>query len=123
MRQRELLEEARCAFVERARAGATGELSQSAGEISLADAGHAGDEDVDVLGDPSTGSELADERAFELALGRAVDILEARVGDAELGLTQETSDALVVSGERLGVDEQREARVEVDVSHGRVLLL
>jgi hypothetical protein len=58
-----------------------------------------------VLLDPAAGGELADEGLVELAAGRVVDRLEARVGELELRLLERAREALVLPGPPLGVDE------------------
>ena len=60
-REREFLKEARQAPVDGAVALATRLLAERAGQVGLADAGRAGDQDVAVLDDPATGGELADQ--------------------------------------------------------------
>ena len=119
MREQELLKEARQPAVDGAVALAARLLGERTREVRLADAGRAGDENVDVVGDPSPGGQLAHEAAFDLSLRRAVDIFEARPGDAELRFPQRPRNALVVAGKRLCVDEHSEAAVEVDLPRFR----
>ena len=89
----------------------------------MPDAGRAGDEDLLVLLDPAAGGELADDGLVELAPGRVVDRLEARVREFELGLLEGAGEALVLAGAPLGVDEQGEAFVEGEGAQVGVLLL
>ena len=76
-----------------------------------------------VLGDPAAGGELADERLVELAAGRVVDVLDARLAEPELRLAERGLQPLVLAREPLGVDEEPEAFVEGDGGERRVLLL
>src|SRR5262249_25159163 len=81
------------------------------------------DQDLLMLGDPAAGGELADEGLVELAPGRVVDGLEARLAEFELGLLEGAREALVLAGPPLGVDEEGEAFVEAEGGQLRVLLL
>jgi hypothetical protein len=65
-----------------------------------------------VLGDPAAGSELADDGLVELAPGRVVDGLEARLRELKLGLLEGAAQAFVLPGAPLGLDEEAEAVVE-----------
>ena len=66
-----------------------------------------------VVGDPGTRSELSDHGLVELAGRRVVDVLDARLAEAELGLAQMARQALVAPVEPLRVDEQCEALEEM----------
>jgi hypothetical protein len=121
--EREFLEEARDAPVEGPIALAAGLLRKGAGEVRLAGARRAGDEDVVVLGDPAAGRELADERPIEFPSRRVVEVPDARLAEAELGFAESGLQPLVLAGEPLRVDEQAQAFAERDGGEGRVLLL
>ena len=112
----ELLEETRHPAVDHAVALAAGLLGERAGDEGLADAGRSGDDDVVVLLDPAAGRELADLGAVELSLRRVVDVLDAGLAEAELGLSQPAREAAVVAEELLGVDEHGEALVEAEAA-------
>ena len=73
MRQGEFFEEPRDAPVDRPVALTTGLLAQRTGEVGLADAGRAGDQDVMMLGDPLARGELPDRGAVQVASRRVVD--------------------------------------------------
>src|SRR5262249_34917938 len=89
-------------------------LREGAGEVGLAGAGLAGDDDVLMLGDPAAGPELTHERLVELAFARAVDVLDTRVRHPQLGLLERARQANVLAVDPLGVDEQAEALVEAE---------
>ena len=72
---------------------------------------------------PAAGGELAEERLVELAPRGVVDVLDARLGEPELGLAERGSEPSVLAGEPLGLDEEPEPLVEGDGSQPRVLLL
>ena len=93
---------------------ATGLVRERAGDEGLARAGGAGDEHVLVLGDPAAGGELADLGAIELAAGGVVEVLQAGLGEAQLGLAQIAHQALVLAPQPLGLDQQREALIEAE---------
>jgi len=83
---------------------AAGLGAEGAGDEGLAHAGRPADQDLLVLLDPAAGGELADEGLVELAAGRVVDRLDARVGELELRLLERAREALVLTGPPLGVD-------------------
>src|SRR5207244_3365587 len=70
--------------------------------------------DVVVVVDPAAGGELAHEGPLEFAAGRIVDVLDARLAEAELRLAQRGRQAAVLGGEPLGLDQQAEALVGGD---------
>ena len=115
VRESELLDEPRHAAIRDAVARAASLLRERAGEVRLSRPRCAGDDHVGVRGDPRARTELADGGAIELALRREVDVLDARVREAELRRAQRPCEALVVAREVLGVDEQPEAAVEVEL--------
>ena len=73
--------------------------------------------------DPAAGGELADDGLVELAAGRVVDGLDARLRELELGLLQGAGEALVLAGAPLGLDEEAEALVEGEGGEVGLLLL
>jgi hypothetical protein len=121
--QGELVEEAGGPAVAGARALAARLMRQGAGEEALADAGGADQDHVVVLGDPAAGGELADDGLVELAPGRVVDGLDARLRELELGLLQGPYEARVLPGAPLGLDEEAEALVEGEGGEIGLLLL
>ena len=60
--------------------------------------------------------------SFELAAQLVVDVLDARLAQAQLRLAQRGRQAAVLAGERLGLDEEAEA-LERDRGERRILLL
>jgi hypothetical protein len=67
--------------------------------------------------------ELTDDGLVQLAPRRVVDVLDARLAESELGLLEQSAEALVLSREMLGVDEQAEALVEGQLADLGALLL
>src|SRR5713101_7847129 len=86
--QSELVEEPRGAAVQSAVAFAASLLGERTGDVGLADAGRAGEDDVGVFFDPAAGGELADLCAIEIAPAAVVDVLDAGLGDLELRLEE-----------------------------------
>ena len=80
--------------------------------MALPGARRAGDDHRLVLLDPSAGRELSNDGLLDLSLAREVDPLDARVSDPQLGVAEVLREPGVLTGEHLGVDEQREALVE-----------
>ena len=80
-------------------------LAQRARQVGLPHAGRPGDEDVAVFGDPPAGRELAHQGPIELAARRVFKVLETRLGQAQLGLVQATTELAIIAREVLGVDE------------------
>ena len=78
---------------------------------------------VVILGDPTAGGQLTDDGLVELAAGRVVDRLDARLGELELGFLQGTDEAPVLPGAPLGLDEEAEAVVEGEGGEIGLLLL
>jgi hypothetical protein len=76
-----------------------------------------------MFSDPAAGGELADQRPVELAPGRVLEVLEARLGQAELGLLQAAGEFAIVAREVLGLDEQADAFVKAQRAHRGVLEL
>jgi hypothetical protein len=98
-------------------------MRQGAGEETLPGAGGPDQDHVVVLLDPAVGGKLADHGLVELAAGRIVDRLDARLGQLELGLLQGAAEPLVLPGEPLGLDEQAQALVEGEGGHVGLVLL
>ena len=96
-RERQLLEEARQAPVDCAVPVTTGVLAQRTRDVRLADAGRSGDEDVAMFGDPLARGQLADQRPIELAPRRVLDVLETRLGHAQLRLFQTAGELAIVA--------------------------
>jgi hypothetical protein len=69
------------------------------------------------------GSELADLRPIEFTARCVLQILEARLGNAEFCLLQATGELAVVAREMLGVDEEPDAFVEAECPDRRVVQL
>jgi len=67
-------------------------LAQRARQVGLPHAGRAGDEDVAVFGDPPPGGELPHQCSIEFAARRVFEILERRLGHAQLGLFETTAE-------------------------------
>ena len=86
--QGELVEEPRGAAVQSALAFTASLLGERTGDVSLADAGCAGEDDVGVFFDPAAGGELADLCAIEIAAAAVVDVLDTSLGDLELRLEE-----------------------------------
>jgi hypothetical protein len=84
---------------------ATGLVPEGAGEEGLADAGGTADEDLLVFIDPAAGGELADDGLVEFPAGGIVDRLDAGLRQLELGVAERPTQALVLAGAPLGVDE------------------
>ena len=80
-------------------------MTERAGDVALADAGGAGDENVEVLGDPLEAGDLAEAGAIEAAGGLEVDVLDGRFL-GELGPAQALAQAAGLSLEDLVLDEQ-----------------
>ena len=72
-----------------------------------------------MFGDPPPGGELADQRPIEFAARRVFEVLETRVGNAQLGLLQATGELAIVAREVLGLDEQTDAFVKAERPDGR----
>jgi len=120
--EREFLVEPRHAAVEGAVALAARLLGEGAPEVRLPRAGRPADQNVVVGLDPAAGGELAEEGLVELAARLVVDVLDARLAQAQLRLAQRGRQAAVLAGERLGLDEEAEA-LERDRGERRILLL
>jgi hypothetical protein len=60
--------------------------------------------------------QLPHECAVEVALGRELEVFHAGAWDPQLGVVQKFLQSLVVSREHLGLDKQREPRIEVEVA-------
>lgn len=73
--------------------------------------------------DPATRRELSDLRAVEFALGRVLDILEARAGQLELDVTQRFGEAAVFSVQPFSVDEHSKSLIERQVLYIGVAVL
>ena len=102
---------------------ATGLLSERTGQIRLADAGRAGNQDVVMLDNPASDGELPDHGAIQAASRGVVEIFETRVRNAQLRLLQSPRQRAIVAKELLGVDEHAEALVEGEGRHRRILVL
>src|SRR3990172_4191330 len=113
--QSELGEEPWGAAVQSAVAFAASLLGERTGDVGFADAGCAGEDDVGVFFDPAAGGELADLCAIEVTAAAVVDVLDAGLSDLELRLEEEPLHSLVLAVDPLGVDEQAEAFVEVQL--------
>ena len=98
-------------------------LAEGTPQVGLADASGPGDEDVAVLGDPPAGGELADQRPIELAARRVLEILETRLGNAQLRLLQAPGELAIVAREVFGLDEQADAFVKAEGPDRSVLQL
>lgn len=109
VREGEFFAEPRDAPVERAIALPAGLLRERASEIGLAGAGRAREQDRVVLGDPAPGSELAQQRAIELAARRVVDVFDTGLAEAKLRLAECGGEPFVFAGEPFGVDEKGQA--------------
>src|SRR5262245_34958199 len=83
VRELELCEEARHACVIGAVALAAGPLSKGAGQPGFAESALPANEKITLLGDPSAGRELLEERFIELALGAIVDVLDRSLAIAQ----------------------------------------
>ena len=121
--QREVVEEARGAPIVGAVALAAGLMGERTGQEAFPHTGGADHDDVLVLVDPAAGGELADEGLVELAPGREVDGLDARLGELELGLVESAAQALVLAGEPLRLNQQGEAFIEGEAGQLGGLLL
>ncbi len=98
-------------------------MGQGTPDEALPDPGGPDQDHVVVLGDPAAGGELADDGLVELAAGRVVDRLKARLRELELGFLEGPDEASVLPGAPLGLDEQAEAFVEGEGSEISLLLL
>jgi hypothetical protein len=108
----ELVEEARGAAVGGAESLPTSLMGECAREVRLAGACRARDEDAVVFFDPAARRELSDDGLIELSSGVALDALDARLAEPELGLLESAPDAFRLASDPLGLDEEREALVE-----------
>ncbi len=111
-RESKLVEKARGTTIDGAESATTRLLRERARDVRLADARRAGDDHVLVLVHPATGCELAHDGLVELAFGRVVDVLDARLAEPQLGLLEQASEPLILASEVLGVYEQAEPLVE-----------
>jgi len=100
-----------------------GELAERAAEVALADPGLAGDDHVELLEHPGPARQLVQRRPRQPPGRARFDVLDAGVGEAQLGVLEQPGEPAVIAGEVLGVDQQREALVEGELAHPRVLVL
>lgn len=98
-------------------------VRERAREVGLAGARRTGDRDGLRLLHPTAVRELADQRLVEVSLRRVVDVFDARRGDFQFRVAQETTQAAILAMQRLGVDEEAEALVEAERADLRVLVL
>lgn len=105
--ERQFIEQATGSVVADSVALAEGGLSERARDVGLAGAGGSDDQDASVVLDETTGAELSPQGLVQLATPRKVDILDAGLGQTELGLAKPPRNALVVLRQRLGVDQPR----------------
>jgi hypothetical protein len=89
-------------------------VGQGAGEASLADAGGAQDEDVEVLVDPLTLGKLKDQATVDAARGGEVEVLDGS-WERQSRRPQSSLETVVVAADALAVDEQAEAILEGQV--------
>src|SRR4030095_9498609 len=87
-------------------------LAESTGDVALAHAGRSGEKHVQVLVDPAAAGKLAHHGLVDAATRRDVDVLDARAGDPELGVFEQTTEATGVASSVRGADEQSEACAE-----------
>ena len=76
-----------------------------------------------MFGDPVASGELADERPIQLTPGRIVEIFQARLGNAQLGLGQATGELPIVARQVLGINEHPDTLVETERADRGVLQL
>jgi hypothetical protein len=108
----ELVEESWRAAVGCAESLPTSPMGERAREVRLAGARCARDEHAVVLLDPAARRQLSDDGLVELPSGVALDALDARLAEPELGLLEGAPDALRLASDPLRLDEESEALVE-----------
>ena len=99
-------------------------MAEDAGEVGLAGAGGAGDEDGLAVADPLAGGEAEHEGAVEASGAPEVEVFDGRV-EVELGVALEALVAALFPVGLLPFEEEREAVLEGefgDVGHGGLLL-
>ena len=122
--ERELAQQAREAVVAGREALATRAVAERAGQVALAGARCAGDEDALVIADPLTAGEPQHERALQTAGRPEVDVFD-RGREVELGYLQEPREAPVVTDRDLPLEQEGQAVLEgeaLDVGHSELLL-
>src|SRR3990170_837155 len=105
-------------------ARAAGAFGEGAGEVRLADAGEADDEEVEMLADPARAGEREHDLTIQAAGGRVVEVLE-RGGVAELGDPEAVGELALLARAPLGLDEEAEALLEAEgreLARGKLML-
>ena len=87
-------------------------MGEGARDPGLAGAAGAGDQDIGAVADPHAVAEAEHEAAVEAAGAAQVDVLEAGVLVAELGLLEPPLQGSGTAFGDLAVDQQREAVLE-----------
>lgn len=100
--ERQIVEQSRDALIEHGAIVATGLVAERRGEPTLANAGRAADQEIDVVVDPAALDKLSEQRAVETARGAVVDVLDARLL-AQLGVAQASGEPVCRAAARLHV--------------------
>ena len=99
-----------------------GFLRQGAGQIRFADAGGAGDQDIQMVGDPLAGGQLMDQGAVQVAGCFQVQVFEAGL-EFQLSGPQSGREATVLALTDFPVEEQPQAFQEAQPVALRLLFL
>lgn len=110
-REGEVLQEAREADVAHPQPVAAGAMAQGTGEIGLARAGRADEQDDLMLADPVATGEAEEDGAIEPARGLEVEVFH-RGGEAQGGQLEQAGEAAIGAGCDLAFEEQGEAIFE-----------
>jgi hypothetical protein len=98
-------------------------LSQRAGEVAFAHAGWTGNQDVEVLANPGSLAQLSQLRLWQAAFGSRLDVFDACLADAQIGVSQKAPQSTIVAREVFSIDQHREALVEAELCNFRDSLL